>query len=105
MFRTVVRNSIVNSFDQGTSSDLVIPFTLQGSEADKAALKKALLEKVSALDNLVQKTDVLASTPSGAVSRRVEDAKRWAATGKFRAVFVVLNLSYRIEQMRPMSHF
>ena len=30
---------------------------------------------------MVQNTDVLASTPSGAVSRRVEDAKRWATHG------------------------
>lgn len=53
----------------------------QGSEADKAALKKALLDQVEKLDSIVQKTDVLASTPSGAVSRRVEDAKRWATHG------------------------
>ena len=34
------------------------------------------------LDSIVKRTDVLASTPSGAVSRRVVDAKRWAASGK-----------------------
>ncbi|KAL5267420.1 hypothetical protein ACHWQZ_G004455 [Mnemiopsis leidyi] len=52
-----------------------------GSETDKAALKKALLENVEKLDKLVKNTDVLASTPSGAVSRRIEDAKRWATHG------------------------
>ncbi|XP_063685744.1 vinculin-like isoform X7 [Bolinopsis microptera] len=52
-----------------------------GSETDKAALKKALLENVEKLDTLVKNTDVLASTPSGAVSRRIEDAKRWAKSG------------------------
>ena len=45
------------------------------------------------MDHIVKNTDVLASTPSGAVSRRIEDAKRWATRGDALAEEAKANLS------------
>ena len=76
----------------------------QGSETDKAALKKALLENVEKLDKLVKNTDVLASTPSGAVSRRIEDAKRWATHGDSLSSEAKANFSDLLTTSRAVAN-